>query len=173
MRRGHSAAAALLAAVPVIVLIAGAGSVRVSRPGQPPGSAEGGTIVNTRFSAIGDLIASGLDKRKVPSVSIAVAYKGRVIWQQSFGWADRERHIKASPGTVYSLASTTKPMTATALMVLVRKGKVDLDAPVERYLGSAQLRVFEGSARDVTVRRSGHDVGRFRSRPPSSREYRH
>lgn len=156
MKRGYSATAALLAAVHIIVLITGTGCVPAGPRGQPLGSAGGSTIIDGRFSTIIDLIASGLDKRNVPSVSIAVAHKGQVIWQQSFGWADRERQIKASPDTIYSLASTTKPMTATALMVLVRKGKVDLNAPVERYIGSGQLAVFEGSARDVTVRRLLH-----------------
>jgi CubicO group peptidase (beta-lactamase class C family) len=102
------------------------------------------------------LISSGLEQRNIPAVSIAVAHKGCVIWEQSFGWSDPEKHIKASPETVYSLASTTKPMTATALMILARAGKVDLDAPVERYIGQGQLTVYEGRAKDVTVRRLLH-----------------
>jgi CubicO group peptidase (beta-lactamase class C family) len=91
-------------------------------------------------------------------VSIAAARKGRIIWEQSFGWADRAKHIKASPDTVYSLASTTKPMIATALQILVRAGKVNLDTAVEQYIGPGQLTIYEGSARDVTVRRLLHNT---------------
>jgi CubicO group peptidase (beta-lactamase class C family) len=156
MKRGYSAAAALLAVLPIIVFLAGTGRVPAGLRGQTPGSADDGVILNSRFSAVADLIASGLDKKNIPSVSIAVAHKGRVVWRQSFGWADRGHRIKASPDTVYSLASTTKPMTATALMVLARRGQVDLDAPVERYIGPGLLTVYEGSAADVTVRRLLH-----------------
>ncbi|MGD0782912.1 MAG: serine hydrolase domain-containing protein [Candidatus Aminicenantales bacterium] len=102
------------------------------------------------------MILAGLEQRKVPSVSIAVARKGRVVWEQSFGWADRERRIPASPETVYSLASTTKPMVATAVMILARAGKIDLAAPAERYIGPGRLTVYAGRAADVTVRRLLH-----------------
>jgi CubicO group peptidase (beta-lactamase class C family) len=49
-----------------------------------------------------------------------------------------------------------KPMTATARLILVGAGRVNLDAPVEHYIGPGQLKVHEGSARDVTVRRLLH-----------------
>jgi CubicO group peptidase (beta-lactamase class C family) len=109
-----------------------------------------------QWARIGVLISSGLEQRNIPSVSIAIARKGRVIREQSFGWANREKRIKASPDTVYSLASITKSMIATGLMVLARGGQVDLDAPVERYIGPGRLTIYEGRAEDVTVRRLLH-----------------
>jgi CubicO group peptidase (beta-lactamase class C family) len=109
-----------------------------------------------QWTRVIDLVNSGLEQNNIPSVSIAVARKGQVIWEQSFGWADRENHIEASPDTVYSLASVTKQMIATGLMVLVGEGRVDLDAPVERYIGPGLLTVYEGRAEDVTVRRLLH-----------------
>lgn len=134
----------------------GVGRAPAALHARPAGGALGRASSDARFAKVGELIASELGQRNIPSVSIAVSRKGRVVWEQSFGWADRERHIKASPDTVYSLASTTKPMTATALMVLARAGKVDLDLPVERYIGQGRLTVYEGSARDVTIRRLLH-----------------
>jgi CubicO group peptidase (beta-lactamase class C family) len=122
------------------------------KPGPAPLSASS----DERFVKVRQVISSGLEARNVPSVSIAAAQKGRVIWEESFGWADREKHIKASPETVYSLASTTKPMTATSLLVLVKQGTVDLDVPVEGYIGTDQLTVYEGSAKDVSLRQLLH-----------------
>ncbi len=116
----------------------------------------GGESSDERWARVSELISSGLEQRNIPSVSIAVACEGRVIWEQAFGWADRENQIKASPDTVYSLASTTKPMIATALLTLAQARRVDLDAPVERYIGPGQLTVYEGLAKDVTVRRLLH-----------------
>jgi CubicO group peptidase (beta-lactamase class C family) len=109
-----------------------------------------------QWAKISALILSGLEQRNIPSVSIAVARKGTVIWERSFGWANRDNKISASPETVYSMASVTKPMTATALMILASRGLVDLDAPVERYIGPGLLTIYEGSARDATIRRLLH-----------------
>jgi CubicO group peptidase (beta-lactamase class C family) len=57
-------------------------------------------------------------ERNVPSVAVAVARDGRIVWEEGFGWADRERRIPATPHTTYSIASVSKPFTATGLMVL-------------------------------------------------------
>ncbi len=156
MKRVCFGVAILLALVSVAIFMMVIGRVPADLQAQQPGTALGGASSDERWAKVSELISSGLEQRNIPSVSIAVSRKGRVIWEQSFGWADREKHIKASPDTVYSLASTTKPMTATALMILVRAGKVNLDAPVERYLGPGQLTVYEGRAADVTVRRLLH-----------------
>ena len=80
------------------------------------------------------LVADGL-----PSISVAVAKDGKIIWERGFGWADREKRIPATEHTMYSLASITKPITATGLMVLVEHSLVDMDQPVNRYLESTQL----------------------------------
>ncbi len=78
---------------------------------------------------------------------------------EAFGWADRERRVVATPHTLYSLASISKPITATALMVLVERGVVDLDRPIDDYLGTATLTAHLGDARDATVRRiANHTV---------------
>jgi len=114
------------------------------------------TSSDERFANVRKLVSYGLQERNIPSVSIAVAHKGHVIWEQAWGWADRENELRASPYTVYSLASTTKPMIATGLMVLEKTGKVDLDAPVERYIGPDLLTVYEESAMDITVRQLLH-----------------
>jgi CubicO group peptidase (beta-lactamase class C family) len=90
---------------------------------------------------------------RIPSVSVAAAKGGKIVWEESFGWADRERGIKATPHTMYALASTTKALTATGLMVLVERGLLDLDQPIESYVGDVGLQAYEGALEGVTVRR--------------------
>lgn len=145
-----------IAVISAGIFIVGARRVPISLGAKQLDSDIGIASSDGRFTKVSALISSGLEKRNLPSVSIAVARKGRVIWERSFGWADREKHVKASPETIYSLASTTKPMIATGLLVLARAGQVDLDAPVERYIGPGQLTVYEGVAKDVTIRRLLH-----------------
>ncbi len=109
--------------------------------------------VQDRFEGVRALIRQALEEHGLPSVSVAVAKDGRIIWEEAFGWADRERMIEATPHTLYSLASISKPMTATAIMKLVEQGKVDLDRPVNDYLGTGRLTGLAGDAVGATVRR--------------------
>ena len=112
------------------------------------------------FDPVRTIIRSQMVERSVPSISVAVARGDQILWEESFGWADRERKIPADPNTPYSIASITKPMTATALMTLVRAGKIDLDKPINDYLGAAKLRARLGDAREATVRRvANHSAG--------------
>ena len=98
--------------------------------------------------------------RRAPSISIGVFRGDRVIWEEAFGWADRERHIRATPDTTYSLGSLSKPITATAIMLLRDRGLIDLDRPVNDYLGEPQLMARVGNASDATVKRvAQHDAG--------------
>ncbi|MDX1383386.1 MAG: serine hydrolase domain-containing protein [Thermoanaerobaculia bacterium] len=118
------------------------------------GAATAADFERTR-AAIDDAIAGG-----TVSVSVAYARGGEIVWQHSRGWADRERRIEATPHTMYSLASISKPITATGLMILVERGLVDLDAPVNTYLGAAQLRARVGDVAEATVRRvANHTSG--------------
>jgi CubicO group peptidase (beta-lactamase class C family) len=94
-----------------------------------------------------------MEEKHVPSVSVAVAKNGKIIWEEAFGWADREKMIRATPDTLYSLASISKPFTATALMRLVEQGKIDLDKPANDYLGASKLTGLAGDASAATVRR--------------------
>jgi CubicO group peptidase (beta-lactamase class C family) len=54
-----------------------------------------------------------------------------VIYEAAFGWADKERRLAATTRTPYPLASVTKPLIATGLMLLAERGQVDLDAPAQ------------------------------------------
>ncbi len=82
-----------------------------------------------------------------PSIAVAVARHGKIIWERGFGWADRENRVPATEHTAYSLASISKPVTATGLMTLVQAGRVNLDHPINDYLGDAKLRAWIGDSR--------------------------
>jgi CubicO group peptidase (beta-lactamase class C family) len=117
-------------------------------------------VAQQRFEPIRQSIRAGMLKRNVPSLSVAVAQGGRILWEEGFGWADRERRVPADANTMYSLASISKPLTATGLMTLVRAGKIDLDAPINDYLGDQKLRAHIGDAHAATVRRiANHSAG--------------
>jgi CubicO group peptidase (beta-lactamase class C family) len=116
--------------------------------------------VHAQFARARARIDRALVEDGVPSIAVAVAKDGRIVWEQGFGWADREARTVATEHTMYSLASISKPITATGLMVLVQRGAVDLDRPINDYLGKAKVdgRAFDASA--ATVRRvANHTAG--------------
>ena len=94
-----------------------------------------------------------MDSTKTPSIAVAVAKGGRIIWEEGFGFADVEHRTPATPTTLYSMASISKPITATGLMKLVEQGKIDLDRPANDYLGAAKITGLAGPASGATVRR--------------------
>lgn len=119
-----------------------------------------------QFEEIAASIRSDLVAHSLPSLAVAVARGGEVLWEQGFGWADREARRLATEHTSYSLASISKPITATGLAVLVERGLVDLDAPIDNYLGAAKLNagaaavVGASDSSGATVRRvANHTSG--------------
>lgn len=113
-----------------------------------------------RFDPVRIAIREQLVENGVPSVAVAVMQDGKIVWEEGFGWADRERQIAADANTMYSLASISKPITTTGLMTLVQSGKIDLDRPANDYLGNAGLTARVGDERAATVRRvAGHTAG--------------
>ena len=112
------------------------------------------------FTTVGDSIRSYIGRGLIPSAAVAVAKDGRIVFEAGFGLADRERNVAADARTMYSLASISKPFTATAIMQLVEEGKIDLDQPINRYLGKAKLTGIADDANQATVRRvMSHTAG--------------
>ena len=132
------------------IVILGCAQAQSASPGAPdPALARGVAIADSLIqSSIGTLI---------PGAVFLVARDGQVVHERAFGFAqlnDYEGHRLASPpvmrtSTVFDLASVTKVMATTmATMLLVSRGRIDLDAPVSRYLPD-----FRGPHLDsITVR---------------------
>lgn len=86
-----------------------------------------------------------------PGLNLAIARRGEVIWEAGFGFADLERRIPMTAETVTHSGSMGKTYTATAVMQLVERGILALDAPVNRYLDGWRI-VNPLGGREVTVR---------------------
>ena len=129
----------------------------MSETGDPPAERTG---CEERFAPARAEVIRRLNEDRLPSIAVAVAQGGRIVWQEAFGWANREQRVRATPHTAYSLASVTKSITATGVMVLAERGRIDLDKPVDEYLGPVKVTAHEGRAAEATVRRTlGHKAG--------------
>ena len=79
-------------------------------------------------------LASLRESYSNPGMSAAVAVAGQIVWSGAAGYADVAAELPATPETVYRLGSVSKVVTAAAVALLVQSGKLDLDAPVQRYV---------------------------------------
>ena len=68
--------------------------------------------------------------------SVLVGYKGHVLYERYFGWADKGAQKPWSPTTPSQLASTSKTYTGTAILYLYQRGYLNLDAKVKEYIPS-------------------------------------
>jgi CubicO group peptidase (beta-lactamase class C family) len=70
----------------------------------------------------------------LPGAVVAIAKGGRLAYLQAIGFQDRARTIPMQTNSIFWIASMSKPVTSVAAMILVDDGKLELDAPVARYL---------------------------------------
>src|SRR5262245_14501764 len=75
-----------------------------------------------------------LVEANLPGLSVAVARDGEVVWTEGFGWADVDDYKPATPRTQFRLGSVSKTLTAAAVALLYERGRIDLDAPVQKYV---------------------------------------
>jgi CubicO group peptidase (beta-lactamase class C family) len=95
-------------------------------PAKPPSKANG-------YEAIDAYVAWQMRRLHIPGASLAIVEGDRIVHLRGFGRARPGGEIP-SPQTPFFIGSLTKSITALAVMQLVEAGKVELDAPVQRYL---------------------------------------
>ena len=135
------------------MLSASLGSLAVRKlsasPGLPP------PVAAATFASARSRIQQAIARSEATGAAVAVVHRGHIIWEEGFGWANREARLPATPHTPFCMASLTKPFTATALMTLVAEGSLSLDQPANRYLAESRLIGTNGNADAATVRMLG------------------
>ncbi|HEX6383428.1 MAG TPA: serine hydrolase domain-containing protein [Anaerolineae bacterium] len=104
---------------------------------------------STCYDAIDAYVEREMHRLKMPGVSLAIV-EGDIVHLRGFGRA-RPGGEAPTPQTPFFIGSLTKSFTAMAVMQLVEAGKIDLDAPVQRYLPWFRVADPQASAQ-MTVR---------------------
>jgi CubicO group peptidase (beta-lactamase class C family) len=110
----------------------------------------------------------------LPSLSAAVARGGDPVLAEAQGAADAENALSATPASVYRVGSLSKTLTATAALALAAGGRLDLDAPVQRYCPSFPERHAGVTTRRLLAHLGGirdYDRKRFAEEFFSTRRY--
>lgn len=135
-----------------MVRAAGAAVLAVTCALSPRASAGGATArpVTVDTAAIDRYVEREMRAARIPGVAIGIVQGDEILYTRGYGVADAEGRA-VTPQTPFYLGSVTKSFTALAIMQLVEAGKVDLDAPAQRYLSWFQL-ADPTAARQITVR---------------------
>lgn len=107
-------------------------------------------------------VEDAMTKRDLPGLALVVVQGDRVVYSKGYGLANIEKHIPVSDTTPFVIGSTSKPLTALAVLRLVAQHKVALDTPIVRY--ASELKFIDPRASSITLRhlltnRSGLPVG--------------
>ena len=80
-----------------------------------------------------------LAETRTPGLAVAVVAGDEVILLEAFGKRDVQKNLPADTNTLFYIASSTKSFVAMAITLLAEEGKLNLDAPVKKYLPRFQL----------------------------------
>ncbi|HYU43774.1 MAG TPA: serine hydrolase domain-containing protein, partial [Vicinamibacteria bacterium] len=106
-------------------------------------------------AALDTAIQAALPRLGAPGLSIGVVRGRELRWSAGYGLSDVENMVPATPITVYRLASVSKPITAAAVLRLVEQGRMDLDAPIQRYVPAFPDKPWPITARQLLGHQSG------------------
>jgi CubicO group peptidase (beta-lactamase class C family) len=116
-----------------------------------------------RLSRIGDAVKRHIDAGSISGAVTLVTRNGRIAHFEAHGLMDIEGKRPMQKDAVFRLASTSKPVTAVAVMMLVEEGKVRLTDPVSRFIPefkSTKVAVARPGARGGGARGGGAPAGR-------------
>jgi CubicO group peptidase (beta-lactamase class C family) len=129
-------------------LVLGAASF-VTRPGSDTPVANGAGAA-PEFAAIERFVEDEMAAQRIPGLALGIVKGNRIAYMRGFGKAD-DSGRPVTPQTPFIIGSVSKSFTALAIMQLVEAGKVELDAPVQRYLPWFRVADADASAQ-ITVR---------------------
>ncbi len=133
-----------------------------------PDSSDAPVAVASGYEAVVEemrtLVRHEMEAKGLPAVGVALVDGDQLVWAQAFGEADPGAGTPATTSTVWRVGSVSKLFTDLAVMQLVERGELDLDAPVTTYLPDFQPENPFGTA--VTLRQlMAHRSGLVREPP--------
>lgn len=97
-------------------------------------------------------IQNSMLSTKTVGLSIALVDNQDIIWSEGFGFEDELKNIRATDKTIYRAGSISKLFTATSVMQLSEQGKIDIDAPIQKYIPEFKIKSRLAEQGDITPR---------------------
>ena len=122
---------AIVLFAPAITVGQGSSAPVTDRPVSRPSN---GTLSPERLKRIDRLLQQYVDENRVPGAVALVLRDGKPVYERAFGWSDKEAGRRMTTGTIFRIASQSKAITSTAVLMLVEEGKIGLTEPVSHFL---------------------------------------
>jgi CubicO group peptidase (beta-lactamase class C family) len=122
-----------------------------------------------RTAQVDKIVSDQMKRQQSPAMAVAVAENGSLVYSNAFGLADKENSVPAKPETLIRTGSLAKPLTAVAAMTLVELGKLDLDAPVQKYCPAFPEKPWPITTRELLTHTAG--IRDYQGREFSSTEH--
>jgi CubicO group peptidase (beta-lactamase class C family) len=100
----------------------------------PRADPEDAGFATERLARITARYSTGVASGEIPGAVVLVMRDGHVVYEEAIGFSERATGTPMTLDTRFWLASMTKPVTSVAAMMLIEEGRVDLSAPVAKYL---------------------------------------
>ena len=101
------------------------------------------------------LIQDEMKKQNIAGLTLAIVVDKKIAVSRGYGFADVENQAPVTTATRFRTGSIAKPMTATAAMALYQAGKLDLDAPVQKYCPAFPTKQWTITTRELLGHLSG------------------
>lgn len=87
-----------------------------------------------RLARLDEMGKEAIDQQQVPGMVALVARNGKIVYYKAFGNADAKTNKSLKRDAIFRIASQTKAITSTGLMMLWEQGKFQLDDPISKYI---------------------------------------
>lgn len=101
------------------------------------------------------IVRADLTEQNLPGVSVAVGVGGELVWAEGFGWADLENRKPVAAHTRFRIGTASVALTSAAVGLLVEKGRLNLDAPIQSYVPSFPQKQWPVTARQLMTHMAG------------------
>ncbi len=98
------------------------------------GNPESQGISEKRLERIDGMFQEAIENKEIPGAVALVARNGKIVYYKAFGVADHTTKSKFRPSSIFRIASQTKAITSTAVMMLWEEGKFKLDDPISKWI---------------------------------------
>ena len=92
------------------------------------------SVEASRIARLDGALQEYVDKNQLAGIVALVLQDGKPVYERAFGWADKESNRKMTTDTIFRIASQTKALTSTAILILMEEGKLNVDDPVSRFI---------------------------------------
>ena len=96
-------------------------------------------FASDRLARIDQWLQRYVDENQIAGAVGLVTRDGRIVYEHAVGWSDKEAGKRMTPDAIFRIASQSKALTSTGIMMLVEEGRIGLDDPVSRYIPELSL----------------------------------